>query len=87
MVTCVPGNPDVTETELMTGAGAAPEFTEMLSNVAVARTELLLALTAKPMYTFWAMLMVWVVPTCTQFTPSVEAYPLKVLPLRTNFTQ
>ena len=48
----------VAETELMIGAGAAAEFTETLSKVAVARTELLLALTAKPMYTFWAMLMV-----------------------------
>ena len=71
----------------MTGAGAAAEFTRTLSKVAVASTELLLALTAKPMYTFCAMLMVWVVPTCTQFNPSVETYPLKVLPLRTNFTQ
>jgi hypothetical protein len=25
------------------------------------------------------MLMVWLDPTCTQFTPSDEAYPLNVL--------
>jgi len=55
--------------------------------VAVAKREFLLLLTARPMYTFWAMEMVWVVPTCVQFTPSGEAYPLKLLPLRTSFTQ
>ena len=71
----------------MFGDGAAADEIATLSNVAVASTELLLALTAKPMYTSWAMLMVCVVPTCIQFTPSVETYPLKVLPLRTNFTQ
>ena len=48
----------------------------------MASTELWLALAAKPMYPFCAMLMVWVQPSCTQFTPSVEMYPLKVLPLR-----
>lgn len=58
-----------------------------LSNEAVARAELLLALTANPMYTLCAMLMVCVVPTCTQLTPSPEMYPLKLLPLRTSFTQ
>jgi hypothetical protein len=39
------------------------------------------------MYTFCAMLTVTLVPDCTQFTPSVEEYPVNVLPLRTNFTQ
>jgi hypothetical protein len=72
---------------VMFGAGAAAVEIDTLSNVAVARTELLLALTAKPMYTFWAMPMVAVVPTCTQFDPSAEAYPVKVFPLRTSFTQ
>ena len=57
----------------MVGAVAAAEEIETLSKVAVARTEVLLALSAKPMYTFCAMLMVWVVPTCAQFTPSLEA--------------
>jgi hypothetical protein len=75
------------EIELITGAGAAAESMETLSKVAVATTELLLALTAKPMYTFCAMVMVTAVPTCTQFVPSAEMYPLKLLPLRTNFTQ
>jgi Tfp pilus assembly protein PilZ len=61
---------------------------ETLSKLTVAEAVLLLLpLTARPMYTFWAMLMVWVAPTCTQFTPSAEVYPLKVLPLRTSLTQ
>jgi hypothetical protein len=71
----------------MTGAGAAAVETDTLSNVAVSRTELLLALTAKPMYTFCAMVMVWGVPTCVQITPSAEAYPVKAFPMRTSFTQ
>ncbi len=71
----------------MLGAGAAGEEIDTLSNVAVASTVLLSAVTAKPMYTFCAMLMVWAVPTGTQFNPSGETYPLKVFPLRTNFTQ
>src|SRR5262249_58846368 len=58
-----------------------------LSKVAVTRAELSLALTARPMYTFCAMLMVRLDPTCAQFTPSDDAYPLNVLPLRTSFTQ
>jgi hypothetical protein len=60
------------ETLVMTGAGDPDELIETLSKVAVARVELLFPLTAKPMYTPWAMLTVWVVPTCTQFTPSGE---------------
>jgi hypothetical protein len=73
------------------GAGQSHFKTESLElfcqethgiETAVASTELWLALAAKPMYPFCAMLMVWVQPSCTQFTPSVEMYPLKVLPLR-----
>jgi hypothetical protein len=60
---------------------------DTLSKVAVTRAELLLALTARPMYTFCDMLMVRLDPTCTQFTPSDDAYPLNVLPLRTSLTQ
>ena len=68
---------------------AATVVPETLSKLAVANEELLLllALTAKPIYTFCAMLIVSVVPTCTQFDPSAEAYPVKVFPLRTSFTQ
>jgi hypothetical protein len=45
---------------------------ETLSKVAVARAEELPLFTAKPTYTFWAMLMVWLAPRCVQFTPSTE---------------
>jgi hypothetical protein len=71
----------------MTAAEDAGELIDTLSNVAVDRVELLFPLTASPMYTPCAMLIVWLVPTCTQFTPSTELYPLNTLPLRTNFTQ
>jgi hypothetical protein len=47
----------------MTGAGVPDELIETLSKVAVARVELLFPLTARPMYTPWAMVIVWVVPT------------------------
>ena len=60
------------ETLVMTGAVVPAELIETLSKVAVARVELLFPLTARPMYTPWAMVIVWVVPTCTQFTPSGE---------------
>jgi len=45
---------------------------ETLSKVAVARAEALPLFTANPTYTFCAMLMVWLVPRCVQFTPSIE---------------
>ena len=74
-VTDEPTGPDAGERLLMTGAaGAAGEVIETLSKVAVARGGLLVAqlspLTASPTYTFCAMLIVWVVPICTQLTPS-----------------
>jgi hypothetical protein len=58
-----------------------------LSKVAVTTAELLLALTARPKYTFWAMLKVRLGPTCTQFVPLDDACALKVFPLRTSLTQ
>jgi hypothetical protein len=39
------------------------------------------------MYTLAAMLTVWLVPNCTQLTPSVELYMLNTFPLRTSFIQ
>ena len=48
------------------------EFTDTLSKVAVARAELLLLLTARPISTFAPILMVWFEPTWVQFTPSGE---------------
>ena len=43
---------------------------DTLSKVAVASAELLPLFTANPTYTVCAMLIVWLVPNCTQFTPS-----------------
>ena len=60
------------ETLVITGAGAAAEFAETLSNVAVAKAVVLPLFTARPTYTLCAILIVWLVPTCTQFTPSEE---------------
>ena len=42
----------------MTGAGAAAELTDTLSNVAVANEAVVRLLTASPTYTFGAMLTV-----------------------------
>lgn len=72
--------------EMFGTAGAVAEM-EILANVAVASNELLSLLTARPTYTFCAMLIVWVVPICVQFTPSGEPKLLKLLPLRDTFTQ
>src|SRR5208282_643143 len=72
IATGVPTGPPVAERLVITGAGAAAELTETLSNVAVASAELFPLVTASPMYTFGAMLIVWLVPICTQFTPSEE---------------
>jgi hypothetical protein len=71
----------------MTGAGAAAELTDTLSNVAVAKEAVVRLLTASPTYTFAAMVTVWLVPNCTQFTPSAEPYMLNTFPLRTSFIQ
>jgi hypothetical protein len=53
------------------GAGGVGVLTETLSKVAVARVVVPL-FTAKPTSTFAAMLMVWLLPNCTQVTPSVD---------------
>src|SRR5579863_990278 len=87
ITTEAPTAPPVVDSTVMAGAGALGVLTDTLSNVAVARAELLELFTANPIYTFCAMLIVTLVPICTQFTPSAEVYPLNVLPLRTSFTQ
>jgi hypothetical protein len=87
MTTWLPTGPIAVETPLIAGAGAAAELMDTLSNVAVASAELLLLLTASPTYTFCAILIVWLPPTWTQFTPSDDTKPLSVLPLRITFTQ
>ena len=54
------------------GGGATFVLIATLSKVAVARVEVLLLVTPRPMYAVCAMLMVWLVPSCTQFAPSDE---------------
>jgi hypothetical protein len=71
----------------MTGAGAAVELTDTLSNVVVAKEAVVRLLTASPTYTLDAMLTVWLVPNCTQFTPSALPYILNTFPLLTSFIQ
>jgi hypothetical protein len=61
----------VAEMLLITGAGAEAELTDTLSKTAVASAALPL-FTAKPRYTFGAMVIVWLVPRWVQFTPSAE---------------
>jgi hypothetical protein len=52
MATWLPIEPVVAETLVITGAGAAAEFTETLSNVAVVKAVVLPLFTARPTYTF-----------------------------------
>jgi hypothetical protein len=87
IVTWLPTDPVVAETLVITGAGAAVELTDTLSNVAVSRVLLPLLETANPMYTFDAMVIVALVPACVQSKPFFEIYPVNVLLLRVNFTQ
>ena len=87
ITTALPTDPVVAETAVITGAGVAAEFTETLSKVAVAKEAVVRLLTANPMYKFAAMVTVWVVPNCTQFTPSEAPNMVKTLPLRVSLIQ
>ncbi len=69
------------------GGGATGALTDTLSKLAVASEEVLRLLTASPTYTFCAMLTVWLVPNCTQFTPSEEPYMVNTFPLLASFIQ
>jgi hypothetical protein len=69
------------------GVGATGVLTDTLSKVAVARAEVLRLLTASPTYTLGAMLTVWLVPNCTQFTPSAEPYMVNTFPLLASLIQ
>ena len=55
------------------GGGAIGVLTETLSKVAVARAVVLPLVTASPTYTLCPMMIVWLVPTCVQLTPSADA--------------
>ncbi len=59
----------VDESEKFAG-GAIGEVTDTLSKMAVARAVVLPLVTAKPTSTLCPMLIVWLLPTCVQFTPS-----------------
>src|SRR5258708_40082832 len=87
ITTWLPMDPVVADTAVITGAGAAAELTDTLSNVAVAKEDVVRLLTASPTYTFGAMLTVWLAPNCTQFTPSAELYIVNTFPLLVRFTQ
>ena len=54
------------------GDGGAGMVIDTLSKVAVAKEDVVRLLTASPTYTFCAMLTVWLVPNCTQFTPLLD---------------
>jgi len=87
ITTWLPMDPVVAETAVITGADAAAELTDTLSNVAVAKEDVVRLLTASPTYTFAAMLTVWLAPNGTQFTPSAELYIVNTFPLLASFTQ
>jgi hypothetical protein len=87
ITTWLPTDPVVADTAVITGAGAAAEFTDTLSNVAVAKEDVVRLLTASPTYTLCAMTTVWLVPNCTQFTPSEEPYMLNTFPLLASSIQ
>jgi hypothetical protein len=74
MITWLPTGPVVVERLVITGAGDPDpgKLTDTLSNVAVAMLELDPLLTPRPIYTFCAMVTVWLDPLCAQFTPSGE---------------
>jgi len=87
ITTWLPMDPVVAETAVITGAGAAAELSDTLSNVALAKADVVRLLTASPTYTFGAMLTVWLVPNCNQFTPSAELYIVNTFPLRASLIQ
>src|SRR5260370_9763530 len=79
-------DPVVAETAVITGASAAAELTDTLSNVAVPNDDVVRLLTASPTYTFGTIVTVWLAPNCTQFTPSAELYIVNNFPLHSSFT-
>jgi hypothetical protein len=72
--TDAPGTATPGDTHVMEGAElCAPKLTETLSNVAVDRVAVPSLPATRPTYAFASMLIVCIVPTCVQFTPSGEA--------------
>ena len=60
------------EESVKLGGGGVDAVTLTLSKVPVARAEVVPLVTARPTYTVAFMVIVWLVPTCTQVTPSAE---------------
>jgi hypothetical protein len=87
MLTGLPIEAVVAETDRMLGPGVVVVLMDTLSNVAVANAALSWLATANPMYTFWAILMVCGDPSSDQLTPSIEPFSENVLPLRITSTQ
>jgi hypothetical protein len=87
ITTWLPIDPVVADTAVITGAGAAAELSDTLSNVALAKADVVRLLTANPTYTFGAMLTVWLAPNCSQFTPSAELYIVNTFPLLASLIQ
>src|SRR3989442_2897071 len=87
ITTWLPMDPVVAETAVMTGAGVAAELTDTLSNVAVAKEDVVRLLTASPTYTFGTMLTVGLVISCAQFKPAGESYMPNTFPLLASLIQ
>src|SRR5215472_14128744 len=67
ITTWLPIIPVVADTLVIIGPGALAEFTDTLSNVAVAKPVVVPLVTPNPTYTLCPMVIVWLAPTCTQF--------------------
>jgi hypothetical protein len=52
--------------------GSGDAVAETLSKVAEASTPLVPLVTSRPTYTLCAIVIVWLLPSCTQFTPSLD---------------
>src|SRR2546427_12226793 len=61
ITTWLPMDPVVAETAVMTGTGAAAELSDRLSNVALAKADVVRLLTAIPTYAFCSMLTICLV--------------------------
>ena len=69
------------------GVGGGGVVTDTLSNVAVASAEVSPLHTARPTYTLCPIVTVRLLPSCVQFTPSLDTYPVTELPLRVTLIQ
>ncbi len=82
----LPIEPVVADRPEITGAGVAAELTDTLSKLAVLKVVVESLASARPIYTFCAIVIV-PVATWLHVIPSAEVYPLKVFPLLVTFSQ